>query len=341
MKNYEIIRRKNARQLLKKVALVACLGFTGFSLPFSHGQKVSRQKITSAQQVKTAHKTFTPVKVPEMELKNIREALTFTSSTSSKSLPKIQKAKETSRVIYPIEVTSPANNDVWEAGREYIIKWEYGGSGDVRIDLESASAGKPKAQYPIVSQAPNTGTYRFRVPYNWVIDPYGYVVNIQTLESKQSRSSQGTITVYTQPVDLECRIVDTKLKWQKTSYVFYVERKRWLEFNVLMRNKGVQSPVTIQNVLVRLIKQPEGVVVAQEEWGFSGIYHHDWYKLSEPIKFNISSIEAMVYPPFRDEDINFEAGNYRLEVELDPQNSLRENPECTYDNKDVHLWLIK
>jgi hypothetical protein len=348
MKKYENITKKTARQLLMHSALVICFGFAGFALPLSHGQKVTKQKVTptqkisqeksiSPQQVTTVQMNFKPVKVSETELKTIREAFPEISAKSIQSLNRVQTVERTTLTAQPIEVISPANNDEWEAGREYIIKWN-GGGGDVRIDLESALEERPLVQYPIISQMSNTGTYRFRVPYNWVTDPYGYVVRIKTLDGKQSATNRGTISVYTQPVDLECKIVDAKLRRQTNYYIIYNESKRWLEFNVLMRNKGVQSPVTIQNVLVRIIKEPEGVVVAQEEWGFSGIYHHDWYKLSEARKFNISSIEAA--PFYVDKDVNFESGNYRVEVELDPQNRLRENQECRYDNKDVQHWRI-
>jgi hypothetical protein len=334
MKNNKIERRKTVSRLLKNVALIALLGCAGFNLPLSYGQQVSRQKITSAHQVTTVHMTYKPEKVSEMELKTISEALPVRSGTSPKSLNRTQPS-----AFQPIEVISPENNQKWEAGNEYTISWS-GAKNEVRIDLIFSGGGvRPTAKYSIATRAPNTGTYRFKVPFNWVKDSEGYKVVIETIDGNQSGSSQGTINVYTQPVDLECRIVDSKLKRKSNYYVAYIENKRWLEFNVLMRNKGIQSPVTIQNVLVRIIKEPEGVVVAQEEWGFSGIYHHDWYKLPDPRKFNISSLEA--YPFYAEENINFNNGTYRVEVELDPQNRLGEIQELRYDNKDWQPWKIR
>jgi len=330
MKNFEIIPRKISRQLLKYVALVACLGFAGFSLPLAHGQQESLQKSTSATQVTPVRITFKPVKVSETELKNVTSALPATSTVSSKTLPG----------ALPLEVTSPANRDLWEAGKEYLIRWN-GAKGEVRIDLVSAlsTGGTPLAQYSIVDRAPNTGIYRFKVPNKWVMNPHGYKVRVNTLDGKQSGSSQGAISVYTQPVDLECEIVDVALAWSTTTYIFYTESSRWFEFNVLMRNKGTMNPVTIENVLVRIIKEPENVVVAQEEWGFSGIYGHEWYRLPEPRKFDIESWK--MYYIVKDKNVNLKSGSYRVEVELDPQNRLGENQQTRDNNKCVKKWIIK
>jgi len=275
----------------------------------------SAQQISNVNQINTVRQKISPVKVSDTELRNIKstslKANTLTSQPSSKSLPG----------AVPIEVTSPANNEVWEAGKDYVIRWG-GTTEDVIIELVSQGDLKP---YNIVGKAPNTGSYAFKVPYNWLTNPWAYYVRVKTISGRQSGNS-GSINVFTQPVDMECRIVDAYIKSDQDYYVVYSDSNAWLEFNVLMRNKGVNSPVTIENVLVRIIKEPEGVVVRQEEWGFSGIYGHEWYKLPEPRKFDIN---------------NFKIGAYRVEVELDPQNRLGENTQCRDDNKCVKLWQIK
>jgi hypothetical protein len=87
-----------------------------------------------------------------------------------------------------------------------------------------------------------------------------------------------------------------------------------------MANLGTLAPVTIQNILVQITKQPENAVLAQEEWGFSGIYPRAWYRLSEPRRFDIWSTYYM-----QNYFGNWEEGSIRIQVWLDPQNQLGEN----------------
>lgn len=329
----------------RSIALVACLVFNGFRFSYSYGQVVSgrptttpqqttQQKTTSPREVTITKHSFTPVKVSATELRTINEAMSAKTFTSSQTLTTAQK----SAVVQPIVVSTPVNNDIWEAGKEYTITWN-GAKNDVKIELVTLStAGKPIEKHTITSRTANTGTYRFKVPNQWLRETQGHKVVIETTDGKQSGASQGTITVYTQPVDLECQIVDSKLKWEEEYKVLYIETKTWVEFNVLMRNKGTRSPVTIQNVVVRIIKEPEGIVCVQEEWGFSGIYPQSWYRLPEPRKFDVSSRISSF--GFADEDVNLKTGSYRVEVELDPQNNLGELQELRHNNKDVQIWRI-
>lgn len=347
MEKYYINCRFKVYKVQVCFILFACLSFTIWSLYPSYGQIVpdrsmtSKQKVTQQKQINrgqltTTRITMKPVKISADELSTIEKSLSVQTTKLTQSMTPAQTAPG----VLPIEVTSPQNCQVWDAGKDYFISWR-GANDDVRIDLEYALhvAGKPATQISITDKATNTGNYRFSVPYNWVIHPYGYRVRVTTLNGKQSGCSQGTIAVYTQPVDLECRVVDAYIKTDVDFYVVYAERDKWLEFNVLIRNKGVRSPVTIENVLVRIIKEPEEVVVAQEEWGFSGIYGHEWYKLPEPRKFSISHSSSTIGS--WSQHVNLKNGAYRVEVELDPQNRLGENQQTREDNKVVKYWQIK
>jgi hypothetical protein len=319
MNTYSFYSLCKARRILFAIALI----LQGLMI-------CAAQQISNVNQITTVRQKISPVKVSDTELRNIKSTAPLTnalsSPSSSKSLPG----------VLPIEVTSPANNEVWEAGKDYVIRWN-GATEDVIIELISQGDLKP---YSIVGKAPNTGSYTFKVPYNWLTNPWAYYVRVKTISGRQSGNS-GSINVFTQPVDLECRIVDAYIKTDADYYVVYAERDKWLEFNVLMRNKGVNSPVTIENVLVRIIKEPEGVVVRQEEWGFSGIYGHEWYKLPEPRKFNIENKSVSVIGVGSGKTINLKNGSYRVEVVLDPQNRLGENQQCLNDNKCVKIWQIK
>lgn len=314
MSTYPFYRLYNSKTTLFAIALI----LQGLII-------CSAQQLSNVNQIVTVKQKISPVKVSDTELRNIKSTAptmtnTLTSPSSSKSLPG----------VIPIEVISPQNNDIWEAGKEYVIRWR-GASEDVIIELISQGDLKP---FSIAGRASNTGSYTFRVPYNWLTNPYGYYVRVKTLSGKQSGNSGG-INVFTQTVDLECRIVDAYIKTDLDYYFLYIDGDVWLEFNVLMRNKGVQSPIIIENALVRIIKEPEGVVVKQEEWGFSGIYGHEWYKLPNPRKFNIE--EWSVFKS----TTNLKRGSYRVEVELDPQNRLGEDQQCRDDNKCVKIWQIK
>lgn len=277
------------------------------------------QQVANINQVTVVRQKITPVKVSANELKNIKSSASVTNVlTTEKSLPG----------AIPIEVTSPRSGDIWEAGKDYVISWR-GATEDVIIELISEGDLKP---YSIVGRAPNSGSYTFRVPYNWLANPYGYYVRVKSLSGKQSGNS-GSINVFSRPVDLECRIVDAYIKSDVDNYIIYADSKAWLEFNVLMRNKGVTSPVTIENILVRIIKEPEEIVVYQEEWGFSGIYGREWYKLPELRKYDLYSFVGAV-PGAKNL-------TYRVEVELDPQNRLGESQLTRSDNKSIKRWQIK
>lgn len=334
-----------SRQTLHSIVPVTLLWVFGLALPLCNGQVVTGQKTTATQQSTTQKATtprqltvnrlsIKPVKVSATELRTITDAMPAKTFSSTQTLTTAQK----SAGVQPIVVSTPVNNDIWEAGKEYTISWN-GAKNEVRIELVTLStAGKPIEKHTITSRTANTGTYRFKVPSQWLKETRGHKVVIETIDGKQSGTSQGTITVYTQPVDLECIIVDAKQVEKTTPTLIYNSKEMWLEFNVLMRNKGTQSPVTITKVLFRLIKEPENIVCYMEEWGFSGIYYHEWHRLPEPRKIDVMNLKN--YVVYMDKNVNLEEGNYRAEIELDPLNNLNELEELRHDNKYIMKWKI-
>jgi len=256
------------------------------------------------------------VKVSEAELKNVK----FQTSTVSAPDYKIGGHSTTGGKI---EVYSPKADDIWEAEKEYGIRWKSTGiTGDVKITLAFGVDGK-LTEYPITERTADTGSYRFRVPRNWLLWPNYYLVRVSTLDGTASGFSPGTIKVYTQYIDLECKIMDAHFIWDDdkgTASVFYV----W------WRNNGTRGPIDIYPVLVRIIKEPEELVVAQEDWGVGQIYPRAWYKLPEPRKFWHGDFQK-----YYSKSVNFTKGAYRIEVELDTQNGLGENQRLRDNNKDV------
>ena len=281
-----------------------------------------------------------PVQVSTTDLKNYKPLLEVgPKAERTKPVIKPQKKGEEKGSI---EVFSPKQGDEWRAEKEYTIRWKSRDiSGDVKILLVlpysvQGAKGMPgirreKLIHTIAPRTSNTGSYRFKVPRNLVVEPFLYRVEVSTLDGRVKGYSEGPLGIYTQDIDLACKIMNLKQIRQKEWYVFYMKGKRWIEFDVWLRNNGIKGPIDIYEVLVQIIKEPEGVVMVQEEWGYGRIYPQVWYKLSEPMKCNVSSWE--VAPFYGDKNINFKKGSYRIEIHADPQNRLHENEKLRADNQ--------
>ena len=290
----------------------------------------------SATAASMTHKNFQVVRVPDAEL---RKAKLLTPIANASAANKQSQAT----IGQQIEVISPKNGDEWEAEKEYLIQWKSAHiTGDVKIRLEgSLYPGETRnEEYTIVERTGNTGFYHFQVPKNCLLRHNGYRVRVMTLDGRVSGYSAGAFSVYTQNIDLECKIMDMKHVDEETYYVVYGEEHEWLEFNVWMKNWGIQGPITIPDVLVQIIKEPEGKVAIQQEWGFSGIYPRYWYSPSDPLRFDMCDSRVWIDWNPR---VNLQDGSYRIEVTLDPQNLLRENEELRQNNahKAVREWIIK
>ncbi len=323
----------------------------------------SAQQITGVSQIK---EKITLAKLPESEVRRLnldkdepemmasqpKVSSSKISTTDSKPMvdsktvkyqdgPSKTRPADLTHTTIAIEVVPPMRD--WNANDRVLIHWSGGRPYDVvQIDLVSklsyGATGQPLDSRPVVASTPNNGSYNFTVPEKWVNSPFGWALRVQTLDG-QVKGNAPMKLVCTQPVDLQCRVVDAYLKWQASSYVFKTSAETWLEFNVLIRNLGTISPIEISQVLVRLIKEPENIVVFQEEWGISNIYYHEWYRLPEPRRINIKKFWAdFIFDSGR--TVNIEEGFYRVEVELDPLNRLGENDELRQNNKDVRLWKI-
>jgi hypothetical protein len=282
--------------------VTSSLGITG-KTPTA-AEKVGKQQVTA-------------VKVSEAELKNLPVQKSAASATNLKIGGQSTAGEK-------IEVTSPKDGEVWEADKEYLIQWKGTDiTGDVKIVLEKITiyaGGKQSVEeHPIIDRTANTGSYRFRVPVNLVLDPYSYHVRVGTLDGKVSGKSRGAITVNTQYVDLECKIMNAYRKSLR------------LHASVWWRNNGTRCPIEIWPVLVRVIKEPEELVVAQEEWGVSQVYPRAWYKLEYPRTFLVQSWTRTNFG----KPVDYTKGAYRIEVELDTQNRLGENQRLRDNNKDV------
>lgn len=244
-----------------------------------------------------------------------------------------------------IDVTSPVADVAWQAGEQYTINWtSHDLDGPVKIDLIKAQRGTDGVvshyNIPVVASTENDGTYEYLVPERMGFHSTYFTCEVSSLDGQTTDQSPAYFDVYTEPIDMTCKVVDLSQKWEKDNYPFvYYRNEEWLEFNVWLRNNGTHRQIDNVMVSVILIKEPEELVVAQEEWGLSSINAQLWYSTPEPRKFNIYRYE--VYIGSSDREADFEYGAYRIEIEVDPENRLGENPDLRDNNKFVCRFEIR
>jgi hypothetical protein len=113
-----------------------------------------------------------PVRVSEAELKNLPPIKAAATGSNLKFGGRSTAGRK-------IEVTSPKDGDVWEAGKEYSVTWESTGiTGDVKIDV----AANQYELHPVTGRTVNSGAYLFRVPRNFVGDYRVWRARVSTLD---------------------------------------------------------------------------------------------------------------------------------------------------------------
>ena len=130
------------------------------------------------------------VKVPETTLNKFK----FQASTATAPDYRIGGHSATGGTI---EVFSPIDGAIWEAEKEYGIRWKSTGiTGDVKITLAyGLVVGGKRTEYPIVERTADTGSYLFRVPRNWFPQNQPFHVRVSTPDGSVSGFSPGGIKV--------------------------------------------------------------------------------------------------------------------------------------------------
>ncbi len=238
-----------------------------------------------------------------------------------------------------LAVSAPVADAEWVAGETYPIEWASADlDGDVKIDLVSRASAADRVAFPLVARTENDGVFECLVPPGLRCSPWNFRVQVASIDERAEAYSS-RLSVYSEPVDMTCKIVNLKRKWDTDCYIVYEEDKEWLEFDICLRNNGTQPSVTVQTVSVVIIKEPEELVVHQEEWGFGNIYPRLWYQTPKPRKFDIRNfwVDAI----FRSgENVAMEDGAYRVEITVDPHNRLGEDPTMREDNKTVRRFIL-
>ena len=234
--------------------------------------------------VELVRREFSPVQVSDVELQHLETSLPELGVASGLDLGSLKPINADGS----IDVLQPQFQAEWVAGNQVSINWSSDDiTGNVKIDLLQVTSPNIETWYPVTAGTSNDGHHLFTVPHNLGCKPWAFKARVATLDEQVMDFSEN-FSMYTEPVDMACRVVDITQESQTEYYIVYAENECWLQFDVWLRNDGTMLPVTVQNVSVILIKEPEEIMLAQEEWGFSGIYPRIWYKTPEPRRFDIS-----------------------------------------------------
>jgi len=294
--------------------------------------------VSSGPAAEIVHRDLSPIQVPASALEAIK-------------LPKMELGQianvrpDVHRAIPSmIDVSFPVAGLAWQAGTQYNIRWASNDvNGPVKIDLIKAQRGLDGVvshqTFPVAATTENDGLFEYLVPDNFGCHSTFFVCQVAALDGSVLDASPPYFNVYTEPIDMVCQVVNLKQRQDHDTYIFWGDTEEWIEFDVWLCNNGTQPMVTVQQVFVRLIKEPENLVVAQEEWGFSGISPQLWYSTPEPRRFNVKSIFSA--PFYDDMNVNLKSGEYRVEVEIDPMNRLGEDVPLRDDNKFVRIFEIR
>ncbi|RKX27419.1 MAG: hypothetical protein DRP45_01060, partial [Candidatus Zixiibacteriota bacterium] len=281
---------------------------------------------------------FTATEVPISEVQIIDIPTILPTTTIQQSTPQMK--------VLPsmIDVTAPDSGVAWQAGEQYTIRWASSDlDGPVKINLIQAQRGTDGVvsylTLPVVASTENDGVYEYLVPERMGFHSTYFTCEVSSLDGQTKDQSQAYFDVYTEPIDMTCKIVDLKQSKHSEFYVFYCSEQKWLEFDVWVRNDGTQRQIDFVTVSVILIKEPEELVMLQEEWGLSSINSQLWYSTPEPRKFDIEGHDWTV--GYIDEYVDIESGAYRVEIEVNLDNRLGENPVLLDNNKYVCRFEIR
>lgn len=279
--------------------------------------------------------TLTPIQVPESDLGR----MLVDPSDDLQAMPGAQQMHPAGQPGNPtIAVTRPNDEDSWIAGTTYPVRWSSERvDGPVKIDLVHAVSAQQYDFYPVVASTENNGVYDYMVPANLNCSWKTFYLQVATLDD-QTKAFSPPLDVYTEPIDLTCKVVGLRQTEDGDYYPFYAEEDEWLKFDVWIRNNGTHPQISVPTVSVRLVKEPEEVVVPEvnEEFGFSRIAPRLWYSTPKPRKYNIRH-SAM----YHRDDVNIHNGAYRVEVTVDPLNNLGEDEAVRADNVCITRFVIR
>ncbi len=285
--------------------------------------------------VELVRREFTPMQVSGVELQNLEDSLPNFQVQSGLDVGSLKPINAGGS----IEILQPQFRAEWIAGNQVSINWTSEDiAGNVKIDLLQVTSPNIETWFPVTVGTPNDGHHSYTVPSNLGVKRWSFKARVATPD-EQVKDFSPNFSMYTEQIDMDCRVADINRVWSRDNYIVVLKEQHWLEFDVLLRNDGTMSPVTVQTVSVRLIKEPEEIVVAHEEWGFSGIYARMWYQTPEPRRFDIRTYYLTVAGQETDDDIP--SGAFRLEVEIDPGNQLGEDQALRSDNKVVKWFHLR
>jgi hypothetical protein len=224
------------------------------------------------------------------------EMLTITRAAAEEGQPSGSGLKradpETGAGPGRIRVERPLLGDEWVADRDYRISWTATDvMGDVTVSLIHRRTGHEQT-FPIATVPVTRGWTTYRVPRNLTASPDEFVVEVATPDNKVK--AYQNITVYTQPLDLVCRVGEIANVHEWEHYVLWSNHDFYSEVNVAVMNQGVDGPARAELTL-RIIKMPENVVIHTEQWEMANIHPRSWYNRPQPIRIKLfqAAVRAM------------------------------------------------
>lgn len=234
-----------------------------------------------------------------------------------------------------IWVDNPEAGTEWEPGTTQTVEWASNKiNGNVSVTLV-----KDQYQYPIATNIANSGSCTYTVPASVGLGRNRYTVRVSEYQGSVKGESQPFTVYQEQPIDVCCQIANFRTRKRTTDgWMFYGSVERWMEFDIAVKNQGTYGPVVVP-LFWRLIKLPEEVVVMQEGGAFGDVYPGAWYQTANPLKYDVYSYERKYI--VSDIDVNFEAGNYRLELYADYGHTLNEREDLRDDNIATAMITIQ
>jgi len=224
-----------------------------------------------------------------------------------------------------ITFLEPQQDDVWAPGQQYQISWAGPGiSGPIHLILKCNTVDERRI---VTTGASASGSFLYTVPSNMRLARNFYSL-LACNEDSTLLQTVWQISVWEpQAVDLKCVITHAS-PWR-----FSPSGSRDFDFDIAVINDGTSGPLTVP-ILVRLIKQPENVVIYQMQAGFGDVFPGSWYMTNGQIHWDVRELEEN-YTSGGRSGIDFDSGHYILEVNADVGNSLGEREELLFDNIDT------
>lgn len=236
-----------------------------------------------------------------------------------------------------LQVVYPKGGEELRAGHDMTIQWK-SAKEKKRVSLilmvENLLA---KTNIPIIitKNAPNTGKYRYRLPFKWN-SRLGFRFRVVVQEGKFKSTSQA-FSVYPR-IDLVVQYPKVRFKKKGKKWAKWVAAAATgTPLPLIQRNSHIEVEFQLRNMGIDIIKSRFMSKVAvrlspgNAELNSAGFSHHNI------IPGRKYTFKAKIDP----KDWNMTPGMYRLDVWVDPQNNTNEHVKLRDNNRAIIAFQVK